>query len=68
MPDSGKAGRRGCADGGWAKRAQLYETAKQLVGDAMRLDRMKSAQSAMSIPDAAERIYAVAMEVYKEKR
>jgi hypothetical protein len=38
------------------------------VGDAMRLDRMKSAQSAMSIPDAAERIYAVAMEVYKEKR
>jgi len=48
--------------------AQLYETAKQLVGDAMRLDRMKSAQSAMSIPDAAERIYAVAMEVYKEKR
>ncbi len=48
--------------------AQLFDTAKELLGDPMRMRRMKDAQSAMSVPDAAERIYQTAMALLKERK
>ena len=45
--------------------ARLFETARALLSDSKRIEAMKMASGAMSIPDAAERMVQVMMDLLK---